>query len=531
MISQSRAIPRSVIAWLLGSLVVVLFWALASRVVGAEIILPGPLETVRRFLISVRTGAFYRHLGGTWVRAVGGFGIAYATGVLWGLSAGLEAVIDDVLKPSLVAMRATPVIAVILLAIIWFEAALAPVFVTVLMVLPVVVQSVTAGVRASAPPLLEMATVFSVSRARVIRRIVLPSAAPALSSSAHAGLGMAFKVTVAAEVLVQPPWALGSQMQEARFFLDTPRILSLTLSVILLSAVSEAALQLVERLVRRRPGTFAPGARSPLVREAGAPRTDDGPAYRTSELPAITHARMLALRDLSIVREQRTVVASVNLHVEPGSVVAMFGPSGCGKSSILHTVCGLLPNAAGSIEPADAALVSIAFQDSRLLPSATALENLEFVHASRDRSDAGSLRRDRTTLAACGLTGRQDDDTRTFSGGMMQRVNLARAVATVRPILLLDEPLQSLDLGSTMRLACYLRTLTRQQRRATLAVTHDVTEALLLADTVFVLAGSPASVVATVPVPFADADRDPRSVDFQRAAADLYSLLLESNHA
>lgn len=529
MISRSRALPRSVIAWLLGSLVFVLFWALASRVVGAEIILPGPLETVRRFLISVRTGAFYRHLGGTWVRAMGGFGIAYATGVFWGLLAGLEPVIDDVLKPSLVAMRATPVIAVILLAIIWFEAALAPVFVTVLMVLPVVVQSVTAGVRASAPPLLEMATVFSVSRARVIRGIVLPSAAPALSSSAHAGLGMAFKVTVAAEVLVQPPWALGSQMQEARFFLDTPRILSLTLSVILLSAVSEAVLQLVERLVRRRPGTPAPGARSPVVR--GAALTDGGPAAGQSDLPAITRPQTLALRDLSIVREQRTVVASVNLHVEPGSVVAMFGPSGCGKSSILHAVCGLLPNAAGSIEPADASLVSIAFQDSRLLPSATALENLDFVHASREKSDAGSLRRDHTTLSACGLSGRENDDTRIFSGGMMQRVNLARAVATVRSILLLDEPLQSLDLGSTMRLAGYLRTLTRRQGRATLAVTHDVTEALLLADTVVVLAGSPASVVATVPVPFADADRDPRAVDFQRAAADLYSLLLESNQA
>jgi NitT/TauT family transport system ATP-binding protein len=114
---------------------------------------------------------------------------------------------------------------------------------------------------------------------------------------------------------------------------------------------------------------------------------------------------------------------------------------------------------------------------------------------------------------------------------MQQRVNLARALSVVRPVLLLDEPLQSLDLSATMEFAAALRTRTKSERRATLAVTHDVAEALLLADTVLVLAGTPASVVATMDVSLSEDQRDPRDPEFQKRAAEVYSLLLANSHA
>ena len=504
--------------WAVGTAVLVLAWEAAARYVDASIILPGPSQTLEQFISSLGQAPFYRHLVTTFARALAGFAIAYLIGIAWGLASGLSVATDAVLRPALLVMRATPVIAVILLALIWFDSSFAPLFVTVLMVLPVVTESIAAGVGASAARLLEMALVFGVGRARVVRRIVIPALLPALSASAHAGLGMAFKVTVAAEVLVQPPWAIGGQMQEARFFLDTPRILALTVTVVLLSAFSELVLHLIEHVARITSGHLKSGD----LRDASGPEPiPPGLTGLTGEAPF--SSRPLVLEGLCVKRGGGPVIADLSLTVVPGTVTVIFGPSGCGKSTLIQTICGLLTPESGSVRPTGRE-TSVAFQEPRLLPGGSARENVRFVHNERYESAA-------KLLAACGLSGWQDTDTRQFSGGMEQRVNLARAFSVRRPVLLLDEPLQSLDLASTMQLAEQVRRLSTAEQRTTVAVTHDVTEALLLADTVLLLSARPASIVAQQRVELRSADRDPRSPAFQQAAAQLYSLLLVHSQA
>ena len=232
-----------------GIALILVGWEVAARLVGAVIVLPGPAAAMMALWAQIITPAFYSHLLATLLRALAGFAIAFVVGLAWGLVAGSGGTLRTVLRPLLVLIRATPVIAVILLALIWFRANVAPVVVTLLMVVPVIVENVAAGVRAASGELLEMASLFGVPRSRRLRQLTLPALRPYLFAGAHSGLGMAFKVTVAAEVLVQPGQALGGAMQEARFYLDTPRILALTVAVIALSALAEAVLQIVERLV------------------------------------------------------------------------------------------------------------------------------------------------------------------------------------------------------------------------------------------------------------------------------------------
>ena len=229
-------------------------WAVSARLIDASIILPGPLETLARLWSEMITVDFSRHLAATLIRGALGFLLAFFLGAGWGLLSGARRLAGAVLDPMLILIRATPVIAVILLALIWFRSSFAPVFVTVLMVLPVVVENVAAGTRAASGDLREMAALFRVSRRRQTRDLLLPALRPYLFASAHSGLGMAFKVTVAAEVLVQPTWALGGAMQEARFYLDTPRILALTVSVIGVSALAELFLRAIERTSVARVG-------------------------------------------------------------------------------------------------------------------------------------------------------------------------------------------------------------------------------------------------------------------------------------
>jgi NitT/TauT family transport system permease protein len=482
-------------------------WAVAARLIGASIILPTPLETIRSLWSQITLLEFYLHLSATLARALLGFGIAFVLGLAWGLLAGMRRGAGSLLRPALVLIRATPVIAVILLALIWFRSTLAPIFVTWLMVLPVIVENVATGARTASGELLEMAHVFRVPRHRRVRDLTLPALRPYLFASAHSGMGMAFKVTVAAEVLVQPARALGGAMQEARFYLDTPRILAITISVIALSAVAEALLRLFERLVpgyrRLRTTSAAAGAGPHLPADAGS---EPGP---------------LCIDHLSRLYDEHIVLHDLSLRFDPGEVTVVLGPSGCGKTTLLRLIARLDDPDEGRVGASGT--VSLAFQEPRLLPWADAAANLGFVAPGRiSESEAARW------LGRVRLSGEEHSLPSTLSGGMQQRLALSRALAYPSRTLLLDEPFQNLDLAVKLDLARLVRRLTSEDDRVTVMVTHDVVEALATGDRIVILAAEPARVIGSQTVELSEEARDPRSADHQRTAAVLYDLLLSA---
>jgi sulfonate transport system ATP-binding protein len=178
----------------------------------------------------------------------------------------------------------------------------------------------------------------------------------------------------------------------------------------------------------------------------------------------------------------RGVLDGIDLTIEPGEFVALLGRSGCGKSTLLRAIAELDDGVRGSGELTTPDNRAVVFQDARLLPWARVLDN---VILGLDAPDAEA--RGRTLLAEVGLSGRERAWPIELSGGEQQRVALARSLVREPALLLADEPFGALDALTRLRMHELLRELCAKHRPAVLLVTHDVDEAIALADRVVVL--------------------------------------------
>jgi sulfonate transport system ATP-binding protein len=208
---------------------------------------------------------------------------------------------------------------------------------------------------------------------------------------------------------------------------------------------------------------------------------------KAQDTPASAPARRqgvsLALEGLSKSFGEREVLKDVRLELHAGEFVAVVGRSGCGKSTLLRAIAGLETADAGSIAIGTGALgtsIRIMFQEARLLPWKTVLENvaLGLPH---------SLNAAAATLSTVGLAERADDWPAELSGGQRQRVALARALLHEPQLLLLDEPLGALDALTRIEMQQLIEALWLQRGFTAVLVTHDVQEALALADRVVLI--------------------------------------------
>jgi sulfonate transport system ATP-binding protein len=176
----------------------------------------------------------------------------------------------------------------------------------------------------------------------------------------------------------------------------------------------------------------------------------------------------------------RTVLHEVDLDIAPGEFVALIGPSGSGKSTLLRGIAGLDPEATGHFEVPDRH--AVVFQEHRLLPWSRVWRNVTL-----GLTGTGLKERANRALEEVGLRARADAYPGTLSGGESQRVALARALVRTPGLLLLDEPFGALDALTRLKAQALVGRLWNEHRPAVLLVTHDVEEALLLADRVLLL--------------------------------------------
>ena len=196
------------------------------------------------------------------------------------------------------------------------------------------------------------------------------------------------------------------------------------------------------------------------------------------------------------------VIRSVSFSLGRGEVVSIVGPSGCGKTTLLNLLCGLLPPSHGSVlwhgRQIDTVPPRIGYmlQKDLLLPWRTAIQNvalgLQINHVPRRER----LDRAHALLDRLGLAGFTDYYPSALSGGMRQRVALARTLGPQPEVLLLDEPFSSLDFQTKILMQRDTARLVREEGRSLLLITHDVEEAVSLSDRVIVLSHSPCTVVA-----------------------------------
>jgi sulfonate transport system ATP-binding protein len=208
---------------------------------------------------------------------------------------------------------------------------------------------------------------------------------------------------------------------------------------------------------------------------------------RGSEAPS--RGLSLTLRGLRKSFGDNEVLRGIDLHVPAGQFVAIVGRSGCGKSTLLRLIAGLEAATAGSIgfgEEARAEDIRVMFQEPRLLPWARVLSNVE-VGPGRERASADAQARAEKALVEVGLGDKRGQWPAVLSGGQKQRVALARALVSHPRVLAFDEPLGALDALTRISMQRLLERVWHDQAFTAILVTHDVSEAIALADRVLVI--------------------------------------------
>ena len=224
------------------------WWAVA-RIVGLPKLLPGPGETALAFARLCGTASFFRSVGFTLLRVALGYCLAVIAGVLLAVGCHWVKAIEMLLSPLRTIIRATPVSSFILLVWLWLQRTHVPVFISFLMVLPIIWTAVQEALGAVDGDLLEMTRMYRFSRWKKLRYLYAPSVKPAFMAACMTGLGFAWKSGIAAEVIALTPDSVGKHLSDAKNYLEYPDLFAWTLTVILLSMALEAGLK---ALARRR---------------------------------------------------------------------------------------------------------------------------------------------------------------------------------------------------------------------------------------------------------------------------------------
>ena len=231
------------------SLLILLFWLAvwqaAAMIVNNSLYMPSPVDTFSSLGSLAVTPDYWISIGATFYRVVYGLVISIVLGIIVAFFASKFAAFESILRPFMAAVKSTPVMSIIVLALVWFSSSFVPVFSCVLLCLPIFYANTLSGLRSVDKHLLEMAAVFKVKHGRVVREIIVPSVLPNVYSALAVCLGFSWKSVVAAEVLSSPKFSVGFKLYATKLYLNTPAMFAWTLTIIVISLLMENGLKRV----------------------------------------------------------------------------------------------------------------------------------------------------------------------------------------------------------------------------------------------------------------------------------------------
>ncbi len=214
-------------------------WQLAAISVGSHILLASPWQAFSRLVALLPTAELWRTVWCSLLRISGGFLLALTLGVLLALAAYRRPLVETLLRPYVLVIKSVPVASFIILALIWMGSARLPLFISFLMVFPVIYGNTLQGMKSTDAQLLEMAYLFRVPWTRRLRYLHLPALEPYLLAGCSAALGMSWKAGVAAEVIGVVGGSIGEKLYETKIYLQTADLLAWTVVIVAVSALLE----------------------------------------------------------------------------------------------------------------------------------------------------------------------------------------------------------------------------------------------------------------------------------------------------
>ena len=244
-------LPRSKVNGLPALIFWTVVWFLAAKGMDNPLLLPGPVQVLRCLGNLMMTAAFWQTVAISIGRILLGVISAVLLGCVLAVVTTSSRLLDVLIAPAMTAMQATPVASFTILVLIWIDRDYVPVLICGMMVLPVVWNSVSTGIRMTDPQLLEMAKVYRLSRLHTLRRIWIPSVMPFFRSACLSSIGLGWKAGIAAEVLTVPKHSIGRMIADSKLCLMTEELFASTLVVIVLSLLLQKCML---RLLNRRDG-------------------------------------------------------------------------------------------------------------------------------------------------------------------------------------------------------------------------------------------------------------------------------------
>ena len=227
-------------------------WQFASMYLKQEILLASPVSVVRKLFELIFSGNFWQSVGFSFVRIVTGFLLAMFLGIFLAVLAYWSKTVEILTAPVIAVVKSTPVASFIILCLIWIPSKNLSVFISFLMVLPVIYTNILEGIRQTDSKILEMAKVFQVNPGRKIRYIYVSQVLPYFLSACRLSLGMCWKAGVAAEIIGMPRGSVGQMLYMSKIYLDTDDLLAWTVIIVVLSVIFEKLVVLALKAVLKK---------------------------------------------------------------------------------------------------------------------------------------------------------------------------------------------------------------------------------------------------------------------------------------
>ncbi len=353
------------------------------------------------------------------------------------------------IQPFLSIFRATPIISIILLLLIWLRPEQIPFVMALITMVPVVTENLVAGYENFDIQMREMMTLYRIPVIMRVKYFYYPSLKPYLFSGLISASGLGWKAIIMGEVLAQPQWGIGVSLKEAHGFIEIPVLIAWTLVAVFLSYCIEQILRFLSK--KKFPFHFSgvPVQRNKFVAPVSFKNVTKG------------YGKHVVFRNLS-------------LKIPQGKITCITGPSGCGKTTLLRMIAGLETPQSGIIERSGNS-VSYLFQKPVFVSQLTVLQNILWP-LSRHMSIMEATDLAISALERMGIEDKAHCMPETLSGGEQQRVALIRTFLYPASIILLDEPFTGLNQALKENIMDMIKVWHQEHETTLLYVTHHADE-------------------------------------------------------
>lgn len=242
---------RKILQTALIALIYIAAWEAASLLVGKELLLPSPLSTLLRLGVLLLQSASWLFAGLTLLRIMSGFVLGVVCGILLAVLTARSRFAEALLSPLRAIVKASPVTSFILLALLWFSSDMVPLFISFLMVVPMVWTATAEAILQTDVRLIEMGKLYGLTSWQIVRKIFIPSVLPAFLAACTTSLGFAWKSGVAAEIIALPRQSIGYMLYQSKLRIETVDLFAWTLMIVALSMLLEWLLVRSMRRIRR----------------------------------------------------------------------------------------------------------------------------------------------------------------------------------------------------------------------------------------------------------------------------------------